>query len=202
MKFGTLTIGAALLLGLPVIAGADEALDAARSEMTTGLGAVPPFIAVLPEGAQPGAWALLKGNSGNPGGEIPGQVPRADRARGRRAGALRLLRLCAHRVRQGQRRHRCGSQGSRRLCRRGAAVEHAPQRQSVRSGAVQDRDRRHPRPRIQAAEEQLTRSCRRRRRWSYRWSMDAPDWPAGWLKTASAFEVCSRWPFRPGKGEG
>ena len=50
---------------------ADEALDAARSEMTTGLGAVPPFIAVLPDGAQPGAWALLKGSSGNPGGEIP-----------------------------------------------------------------------------------------------------------------------------------
>jgi AhpD family alkylhydroperoxidase len=64
-------IGAGLALFLTSGATADTALDAARSEMATALGAVPPFIAVLPEGAQPGAWALLKGSSGNPGGEIP-----------------------------------------------------------------------------------------------------------------------------------
>ena len=71
MNIGTIAISAALLLGLPMGAMADEALDAARSEMTTGLGTVPPFIALLPESAQPGAWAFMKGSSGNPAGEIP-----------------------------------------------------------------------------------------------------------------------------------
>lgn len=71
MNIGTLGISAALLLGLPMGAMADAALDAARSEMTTGLGTVPPFIALLPESAQPGAWAFLKGSSGNPAGAIP-----------------------------------------------------------------------------------------------------------------------------------
>ena len=71
MNIGTLGISAALLLGLPMGAMADAALDAARSEMTTGLGTVPPFIALLPESAQPGAWAFLKGSSGDPAGAIP-----------------------------------------------------------------------------------------------------------------------------------
>ena len=39
--------------------------------MTDALGATPPFIAALPEGAQAGAWAFMKGNSGNPAGTIP-----------------------------------------------------------------------------------------------------------------------------------
>jgi AhpD family alkylhydroperoxidase len=56
---------------IPFSASADEALDAARSEMETALGTVPPFIALLPEGAQAGAWSFMKGSSGNPDGEIP-----------------------------------------------------------------------------------------------------------------------------------
>ena len=71
MNIGTIAISAAFLFGLPMVAMADEALDAARSEMTTGLGTVPPFIALLPESAQPGAWAFMKGSSGSPAGEIP-----------------------------------------------------------------------------------------------------------------------------------
>ena len=67
MKSKIALVAATLALIAPVAVTADEALDAAKSEMTTGLGAVPPFIAVLPEGA----WALLKGSSANPGGEIP-----------------------------------------------------------------------------------------------------------------------------------
>jgi AhpD family alkylhydroperoxidase len=50
---------------------ADEALDAANKEMGDALGGVPPFIALLPEGARPGAWGLMKGLSGNPDGQIP-----------------------------------------------------------------------------------------------------------------------------------
>lgn len=50
---------------------ADEALDAASKEMNDALGGMPPFIALLPEGARPGAWELMKGLSGNPNGEIP-----------------------------------------------------------------------------------------------------------------------------------
>lgn len=50
---------------------ADEALDAANMEMKDALGTVPPFIELLPEGARPGAWALMKGLSGNPNAEIP-----------------------------------------------------------------------------------------------------------------------------------
>jgi AhpD family alkylhydroperoxidase len=56
---------------MPFSTSADEALDAARSEMESALGSVPPFIALLPEGAQAGAWAFMKGSSGNPDGEIP-----------------------------------------------------------------------------------------------------------------------------------
>ena len=71
MRSRALLIGAAFALILPLSAAADEALDAARSEMETALGTVPPFIALLPEGAQAGAWAFMKGSSGNPDGEIP-----------------------------------------------------------------------------------------------------------------------------------
>jgi AhpD family alkylhydroperoxidase len=64
-------ISAAFAVMIPFSASADEALDAARSEMHSALGTVPPFIALLPEGAQAGAWAFMKGSSGNPDGEIP-----------------------------------------------------------------------------------------------------------------------------------
>jgi AhpD family alkylhydroperoxidase len=66
-----LLIGTAFALLFPFSASADDALDAAKSEMESALGIVPPFIALLPESAQPGAWALMKGSSGNPDGEIP-----------------------------------------------------------------------------------------------------------------------------------
>jgi AhpD family alkylhydroperoxidase len=39
--------------------------------MESALGTVPPFIDLLPEGTQAGAWAFWKGSSGNPDGEIP-----------------------------------------------------------------------------------------------------------------------------------
>jgi AhpD family alkylhydroperoxidase len=71
MRIQRLLIGAAFAIALPFSALADEALDAAQSEMQAALGAVPPFIALLPEGAQAGAWAFMKGSSGNPAGEIP-----------------------------------------------------------------------------------------------------------------------------------
>jgi AhpD family alkylhydroperoxidase len=71
MRNRALLIGAAFALILPLSAAADEALDAAKSEMESALGTVPPFIALLPEGAQAGAWAFMKGSSGNPDGEIP-----------------------------------------------------------------------------------------------------------------------------------
>ena len=71
MRNRAFLIGAVLALTLPFSATADEALDAARSEMESALGTVPPFIALLPEGAQAGAWAFMKGSSGNPDGEIP-----------------------------------------------------------------------------------------------------------------------------------
>jgi AhpD family alkylhydroperoxidase len=64
-------IGLAFAALIPFSASADEMLDAAKSEMEASLGAVPPFIALLPEGAQAGAWAFMKGSSGNPDGEIP-----------------------------------------------------------------------------------------------------------------------------------
>jgi AhpD family alkylhydroperoxidase len=64
-------ISAAVAVMIPFSASADEALDAAKSEMESALGTVPPFIALLPEGAQAGAWAFMKGSSGNPDGEIP-----------------------------------------------------------------------------------------------------------------------------------
>jgi AhpD family alkylhydroperoxidase len=63
--------GSALALLMSFGASAEEALDAARSEMEAALGTVPPFIALLPEGAQAGAWSFMKGSSGNPDGEIP-----------------------------------------------------------------------------------------------------------------------------------
>jgi len=71
MRSRAYLIGAAVALLMPFSASADEALDAARSEMESALGIVPPFIALLPEGAQAGAWAFMKGSSGNPDGEIP-----------------------------------------------------------------------------------------------------------------------------------
>lgn len=71
MKSNAFLIIVACLLALPFSAAADEKLDAARNEMTDALGAVPPFIALLPEGAQAGAWEFMKGSSGNPDGEIP-----------------------------------------------------------------------------------------------------------------------------------
>ena len=64
-------IGAAIALLVPVVAVADEARDAAVAEMESALGDVPPFIALLPEGAQAGAWDFMKGSSGNPDGEVP-----------------------------------------------------------------------------------------------------------------------------------
>lgn len=71
MKGRAFLIAAVFVLVLPFTATADEALDAARSEMTDALGTVPPFIALLPDGAQAGAWEFMKGSSGNPNGEIP-----------------------------------------------------------------------------------------------------------------------------------
>jgi len=71
MKITALAIGATFALMLPFCASADEALDAAKTEMKAALGAVPPFIELLPEGAQAGAWEFMKGNSGNPDGQIP-----------------------------------------------------------------------------------------------------------------------------------
>jgi AhpD family alkylhydroperoxidase len=64
-------IGAGIALLFPIFAFADEAHDAAVTEMESALGTVPQFIALLPEGAQAGAWEFMKGNSGNPNGEIP-----------------------------------------------------------------------------------------------------------------------------------
>lgn len=71
MRRKAFLIGTALALLVSFGALADEALDAAKSEMETALGTVPPFIALLPEGAQAGAWSFMKGSSGNPDGEIP-----------------------------------------------------------------------------------------------------------------------------------
>jgi AhpD family alkylhydroperoxidase len=71
MRNRLFVIGAVFALVLPFSASADDALDQATSEMESALGTVPPFIALLPEGAQAGAWAFMKGSSGNPDGEIP-----------------------------------------------------------------------------------------------------------------------------------
>lgn len=71
MRTRAFLISAAFALLIPLSASADEALDTARSEMESALGTVPPFIDLLPEGAQAGAWAFMKGSSGNPDGEIP-----------------------------------------------------------------------------------------------------------------------------------
>lgn len=59
------------LMLLTTTAWAEEALDAATEEMEGALGIVPPFIALLPEGARSGAWEFWKGSSGSPKGEIP-----------------------------------------------------------------------------------------------------------------------------------
>lgn len=65
-RLSLLTILTILLLpGMPATA------DEATGEMEAALGTVPPFIALLPEGARAGAWSLMKGLSGNPDGEIP-----------------------------------------------------------------------------------------------------------------------------------
>ncbi len=71
MRAKTFLISAAIALMLPFSVSADEALEAAKSEMKAGLGTVPPFITLLPKGAQAGAWAFMKGNSGNPDAQIP-----------------------------------------------------------------------------------------------------------------------------------
>ena len=71
MRSKALLISAVFALVFPFTASADEAADAAKSEMEAAVGTVPPFIALLPEGAQAGAWAFMKGNSGNPNGQIP-----------------------------------------------------------------------------------------------------------------------------------
>jgi len=70
MKRTAFLLGAALVV-LPCVALSDESLSAAQTEMKSALGTIPPFIALLPEGAQSGAWAFMKGSSGNPKGQIP-----------------------------------------------------------------------------------------------------------------------------------
>lgn len=62
---------ALLLFTTTSTAVADEARDAATAEMESTLGIVLPFIALLPDGAQPGAWEFWKGSSGNPKGVMP-----------------------------------------------------------------------------------------------------------------------------------
>jgi AhpD family alkylhydroperoxidase len=71
MKNHLLLVSVAFALSLPLGASADESLDVAKTEMESALGTVPPFIALLPEGAQAGAWAFMQGSSSNPDGEIP-----------------------------------------------------------------------------------------------------------------------------------
>lgn len=72
MKGRLLSLTAAIALMLPTIAATgDKSFDSAMAEMEAALGSVPPFIAMLPEGARPGAWELMKGLSGNPKGQIP-----------------------------------------------------------------------------------------------------------------------------------
>lgn len=65
------TVAVVAALSSPSVLLADEARDAAKAEMESALGNTPPFIELLPEGAQAGAWALMKGLSGNPDGQIP-----------------------------------------------------------------------------------------------------------------------------------
>jgi len=72
LSFFTAAIIFAITSILPTMtAVADEDFDAAQTEMKAALGAVPAFIALLPKGAQPGAWELMQGLSGNPKGQIP-----------------------------------------------------------------------------------------------------------------------------------
>ena len=71
MRIRSLLVGAVFALTVPFSVSADEALDAAKSEMEAALGTVPPFISLLPESARAGAWAFMKGSSANPDGQIP-----------------------------------------------------------------------------------------------------------------------------------
>jgi AhpD family alkylhydroperoxidase len=72
MKVRPIAISAAFALMLPLCSSAaDEALDKAKTQMKGALGTVPPFIELLPEGAQAGAWEFMKGSSGNTRGQIP-----------------------------------------------------------------------------------------------------------------------------------
>jgi AhpD family alkylhydroperoxidase len=71
MKVRMFLAASVLTLMLPLNGSADEARDMARGEMVAALVIVPPFIVLLPQGAQAGAWAFMKGSSGNPAGEIP-----------------------------------------------------------------------------------------------------------------------------------
>ncbi len=64
-------VGALVALAMPAFAVADESRDAARAEMESALGIVPPFIELMPDGAKSGAWEFMKGSSGNLAGEIP-----------------------------------------------------------------------------------------------------------------------------------
>ena len=68
---GLLFVAVTTLLLAPMTSSADEALDAAKAQMESALGIVPPFIALMPEGSRAGAWELMKGLSGSPNGEIP-----------------------------------------------------------------------------------------------------------------------------------
>ncbi len=71
MQTGKTVLGALVALTIPAFALADEARDAARAEMESTFGIVPPFIELMPDGAEAGAWDVMKGSSGNPAGEIP-----------------------------------------------------------------------------------------------------------------------------------
>ena len=72
LSFFTATIIYTITSILPTMTAlADEAFDAAQAEMKAALGTVPAFIALLPKEAQPGAWELMQGLSGNPKGQIP-----------------------------------------------------------------------------------------------------------------------------------
>ena len=59
-NFTAAILFASSLLISTMSAVADEAYDAAQAEMKKALGALPEFIALLPKGAQPGAWELSR----------------------------------------------------------------------------------------------------------------------------------------------
>src|SRR5918996_1183451 len=128
---------------------------------------------LAPRGGAGWRVGVHEGELRQPRRRDPAEIPRADRARGRGADPLRVLRLRAHGVRQGQRRDRRRGPGSHRVWRRGPLVEHDPQRQPVRSGPVASRDRRHPRARGRGArEDQLNRGL-------VAWGRDIGDLIAG-----------------------